>query len=50
MAKHHAIKMVMIDQLPKEFMIITTDMKYQDANLLKPAKINLPHTVPVGSR
>ncbi len=50
MAKHHAIKMVMIDQLPKEFMIITTDMKYQDANLLKPAKINLPHTVPVGGK
>ena len=46
MARHHAIKMVMIDQLPEVFMVTTVDMKYEAAHLLKPAPINLPHAVP----
>ena len=50
MAKHHAIKMVMIDQLPKEFLVTTVDMKFESANLLKPSEINLPHAVPTGAR
>ena len=50
MAKHNAIKMVMIDLLPKEDFIITNDMKYEDANLLKDSAINLPQAVPTGSK
>ena len=49
MAKHHAIKMVMIDELPQEFVINATDMQYESANLLKSAEINLPHAVPAGT-
>jgi len=48
LAKHHAIKMVMIDQLPKEQLRTTLDMKYESSNLLKDAKINLPHAELVG--
>jgi Pyruvate/2-oxoacid:ferredoxin oxidoreductase delta subunit len=48
MAKHHAIKMVMIDQLPKEQAMTTLDMRYESSNLLKDAKINLPHAELVG--
>jgi len=43
LAKHHAIKMVMIDQLPKEQLLTALDMHYESSNLLKDAKINLPH-------
>jgi hypothetical protein len=49
MARHHAIKMVMIDQLPEVFAVTTVDMKYESAHLLKPAPINLPHAVPQGA-
>ena len=49
MAKHHAIKMVMIDELPQEFVINANDMQYESANLLKSAEINLPHAVPAGT-
>lgn len=45
MARHHAIKMVMIDQLPQEFNVISSKMKYEDAHLLKDAPINLPQAV-----
>jgi hypothetical protein len=45
MARHHAIKMVMIDQLPKDFELTAVDMKYEYAHLLKDASINLPHAV-----
>jgi pyruvate ferredoxin oxidoreductase delta subunit len=48
LAKHHAIKMVMIDQLPKEQLRTTLDMMYESSNLLKDAKINLPHAELVG--
>jgi len=48
LAKHHAIKMVMIDQLPKEQAMTTLDMKYESSNLLKDSKINLPHAELVG--
>jgi pyruvate ferredoxin oxidoreductase delta subunit len=48
LAKHHAIKMVMIDQLPKEQLRTTLDMKYESSNLLKDSKINLPHAELVG--
>jgi hypothetical protein len=48
MAKHHAIKMVMIDQLPKEFVLTAVDMQYEAAHLLKPSKINLPHAASIG--
>lgn len=48
LAKHHAIKMVMIDQLPREQAMTTLDMKYESSNLLKDAKINLPHAELVG--
>jgi len=48
MAKHHAIKMVMIDQLPKEFLITSVDMQYEAAHLLKNSKINLPHAASLG--
>jgi Pyruvate/2-oxoacid:ferredoxin oxidoreductase delta subunit len=48
LAKHHAIKMVMIDQLPKEQAMTTLDMRYESSNLLKEAKINLPHAELVG--
>jgi hypothetical protein len=48
MAKHHAIKMVMIDQLPKEYSITAVDMDYEDSHLLKPAKINLPQAASLG--
>ncbi|HLB02360.1 MAG TPA: 4Fe-4S binding protein, partial [Nitrospiria bacterium] len=48
MARHHAIKMVMIDELPKVFAITAADMHYEAAHLLKPAAINLPHAVPQG--
>ena len=48
MAKHHAIKMVMIDQLPKEQVMTTLDMRYESSNLLKDSKINLPHAELVG--
>ena len=50
MAKHHAIKMVMIDELPKEFVITTPDMKFESAHLLKSSEINLPHPVPTGAK
>jgi Pyruvate/2-oxoacid:ferredoxin oxidoreductase delta subunit len=50
MARHHAIKMVMIDELPKEDFIISSQMKYEDAGLLKDADINMPHAVPAGSK
>ncbi len=40
MAKHHAIKMVMIDQLPEEFANkLTKNMSYEQENL-KPSPIN----------
>jgi len=48
LAKHHAIKMVMIDQLPKEQLLTALDMHYESSNLLKDSKINLPHAEPVG--
>jgi Pyruvate/2-oxoacid:ferredoxin oxidoreductase delta subunit len=48
LAKHHAIKMVMIDQLPREQAMTTLDMKYESSNLLKDSKINLPHAELVG--
>ena len=48
LAKHHAIKMVMIDQLPKEQLRTALDMHYESSNLLKDAKINLPHAELVG--
>lgn len=48
LAKHHAIKMVMIDQLPKEQAKTTLDMQYESSNLLKDSKINLPHAELVG--
>jgi len=48
LAKHHAIKMVMIDQLPKEQLRTTLDMRYESSNLLKESKINLPHAELVG--
>jgi Pyruvate/2-oxoacid:ferredoxin oxidoreductase delta subunit len=48
LAKHHAIKMVMIDQLPKEQAMTTLDMRYESSKLLKEAKINLPHAELVG--
>ena len=48
LAKHHAIKMVMIDQLPKDQLVTTLDMRYESSNLLKEAKINLPHAELVG--
>jgi Pyruvate/2-oxoacid:ferredoxin oxidoreductase delta subunit len=50
MARHHAIKMVMIDQLPKEFEVTSVDMKYEYAHLLKDAPINLPHAVAAGAK
>ncbi len=50
MAKHYAIKMVMIDELPKEEAIISRDMVYESADEnLKSAEINLPHQVPAGT-
>ena len=51
MAKHNAIKMVMIDELPKEeAAIISKQMVYEPADeLLKSAEINLPHQVPAGT-
>jgi Pyruvate/2-oxoacid:ferredoxin oxidoreductase delta subunit len=48
LAKHHAIKMVMIDQLPKDQAMTTLDMRYESSNLLKESKINLPHAELVG--
>jgi Pyruvate/2-oxoacid:ferredoxin oxidoreductase delta subunit len=48
LAKHHAIKMVMIDQLPRDQAMTTLDMRYESSNLLKEAKINLPHAELVG--
>jgi hypothetical protein len=45
MARHHAIKMVMIDQLPKEFEVTSVDMMYEHAHLLKDSPINLPNAV-----
>jgi Fe-S-cluster-containing dehydrogenase component len=40
MAKHHAIKMVMIDQLPEEFTSkVTRTMSYEQEDL-KPSSIN----------
>ncbi len=48
MAKHHAIKMVMIDQLPREQAQTTLDMRYESSNLLKESKINLPHAELIG--
>jgi Pyruvate/2-oxoacid:ferredoxin oxidoreductase delta subunit len=48
LAKHHAIKMVMIDQLPREQAMTTLDMRYESSTLLKDAKINLPHAELVG--
>ena len=45
MARHHAIKMVMIDELPKKFTIVSKDMQYESANLLKDSPINLPQAV-----
>ncbi len=50
MARHHAIKMVMIDELPKSEFIISSDMKYEDSGLLKEAEINMPHAIPSGSK
>jgi hypothetical protein len=50
MARHHAIKMVMIDQLPEGFVVTSVDMKYEAAHLLKSAGINLPHAVPQGTK
>ena len=50
MARHHAIKMVMIDELPKSEFIISSDMKYEDAGLLKDSEINMPHVIPSGSK
>jgi Pyruvate/2-oxoacid:ferredoxin oxidoreductase delta subunit len=48
MARHHAIKMVMIDQLPEVFVVTSVDMKYESSDLLKSSSINLPHAVPQG--
>jgi len=48
LARHHAIKMVMIDQLPKEYLLTALDMKYETADQLKDAKINLPQAELVG--
>lgn len=45
MVKHHAIKMVMIDQLPEVYSASALDMDYEDAHLLKDASINLPQAV-----
>ena len=45
MARHNAIKMVMIDELPQEFIAVSKDMKYESANLLKDSPINMPHAV-----
>jgi hypothetical protein len=50
MARHHAIKMVMIDQLPKEFEVTSVDMKYEHAHLLKDSQINLPNVVAAGAK
>ena len=50
LAKHNAIKMVMIDELPKEYLLTANDMEYESANILKTAEINLPHAVPVGTQ
>jgi Pyruvate/2-oxoacid:ferredoxin oxidoreductase delta subunit len=49
LAKHHAIKMVMIDELPKEESLTSYDMKYESSDKLKSAEINLPHQVPAGT-
>jgi Pyruvate/2-oxoacid:ferredoxin oxidoreductase delta subunit len=46
MAKHHAIKMVMIDQLPPEYNITTNDLHFESANLLKPGEVNIGHPLP----
>lgn len=43
MARHHAIKMVMIDELPKQYLTTSVGMRYESSNLLKESKINLPH-------
>ncbi len=43
MTKHHAIKMVMIDELPQEFNILSNKLGYESANLLKDSPINLPN-------
>jgi pyruvate ferredoxin oxidoreductase delta subunit len=48
LAKHHAIKMVMIDELPKEYLTTSVDMKYESSDQLKEAKINLPNAELVG--
>lgn len=48
LSKHHAIKMVMIDELPKEYLTTSVDMKYESADQLKDAKINLPQAELVG--
>lgn len=42
MVHHHAIKMVMIDELPKEFLTTSVGMRYEDSHLLKDSKINIP--------
>ncbi len=50
MARHHAIKMVMIDELPKDQLVTSVDMKYEDAGNLKDSPINLPYAIPSGSK
>ena len=50
MAKHHAIKMIMIDELPEEFVINSNDMQYESSNLLKSSDINLPQALPTGTK
>ncbi len=50
MAKHNAIKMVMIDELPKEYVVTSVDMRYESARQLKPSSINLPHGIPAGAK
>lgn len=49
MAKHHAIKMVMIDELPKDQLVISSQMDYPTSDILKEAEINLPHQQPQGA-
>lgn len=50
MVKHNAIKMVMIDELPKEFMFSSKEMDYEKNPELKDSPINLPYALPAGGK
>ena len=50
MAKHKAIKMVMIDELPEEFNFKSSTMDYTKGPTLKESPINLPYGVPTGAK